>query len=410
MSKLTAISRALEGHRRTFVGTTVASDFAHRNADAYDEVIEHDGDLTDVQDRVGPVDLVVSVMDADLAFSALAKGLDVLLVDSLLAFWQLERTPAEIADVCRRAAGRGYVGWQDDVGALTPHEQIYAAHLCATASVAQNFPGVPTRVRELEQLGAAAPRLSGAIIDHDAVGGAEGVDGSDVEVEPIDLLVNIGGFKNFLLDFDVHNEYLHLIERWVPDLVRAWPQLRRVVVCGGAYGGERGRDLTVGRCRVTFECKPQREFIAAMAATRHYLLTPGLTAIHEALAVGSFPLALPEEHVGHIANLQGLGATRFGRDGARFTDLVPGFEVPADDFHGTAAIDRRVGQLLRDDVAYAGFVDGMNARLGTYLELTDAEREAGVAELREMLSGPSFADVLRGVIGSLPVAASVAAV
>ena len=109
---------------------------------------------------------------------------------------------------------------------------IYAAHLCADASMIQNFPGAPERVARLRALGAASPLLSGPIVDE--VGLSE-VD--DPGTEPFDLLINLGGFQNFLLDYDTHNQYLELISRWVPELVAERPDFRRVAVCGGGYGG-----------------------------------------------------------------------------------------------------------------------------------------------------------------------------
>lgn len=388
VSKLTAISRALAGHHRVCVGITVASDFAQRNAEAYDEVVPL-GSGVELVDQVRSADRVISVMDADLVFTALALDRPVLLVDSLLSFWQLEKTPEEIAATCRRMQSDRYADWRRHTADLNPHEMIYAAHLCADASMIQNFPGAPERVARLRALGAASPLLSGPIVDE--VGLSE-VD--DPGTEPFDLLINLGGFQNFLLDYDTHNQYLELISRWVPELVAERPDFRRVAVCGGGYGGPRGSEVKVGESTITFECMSQREFMAAVARARHYLLTPGLTAIHESVALGRFPLALPEEHYGHIANLEALDGTLFGDAGARFRDLIEGYDVPADDFAGTAAIVSHVGDVLNDDVAYRRFADRMGEHIDTFVTLSDEVRDAGVAELRELLSGPSFSEIL----------------
>ncbi|MFD6091111.1 hypothetical protein ACFWGN_03215 [Oerskovia sp. NPDC060338] len=389
MAKLTAISRALEGHHRVCVGITVASDFAQRNEDAYDEVLELEAGDAGLEQQIREADWVVSVMNADLVFSALSQGRPVMLIDSLLAFWQLARTPTEIAETCRRMQLEGFADWRNHIAELSPHEQIYAAHVCATASVVQNFPGVPERVAELRALGAASPVLSGPIVDEFGLSGVEAS-----EDEPLDLLINLGGFKNFLLDYDTHNQYLELISRWVPELVAARPELKRVAVCGGGYGGPRASEIRVRESTITFECMSQREFIAAVASARHYMLTPGLTAIHESIALGRFPLALPEEHYGHIANLDALRGTLFGRTGTRFKDLIEGYEVPPDDFAGTAAIVNHVEDVLNDDGAYRRFADRMGERIDTFVALSDADRDGGVAELRELLSGPSFSEIL----------------
>lgn len=395
VSKLTAISRALDGHHRVCVGVTVASDFAQRNPDAYDEILELEPGDPALEQELARADWVVSVMNADLVFDALAADRPVLFVDSLLAFWQLQRTPVEIADLCARLRARRFEDWQAELGGLAPHEQIYAAHLCATASVAQNFPGVPERVEELRGLGASRPYLSGPIVDE--LGLSEERPAGD---EPLDLLINLGGFKNFLLDYDVHNQYLELFSRWVPDLVARRPELRRVAVCGGGYGGPRARRLEVGEAVVTFECMAQRDFIAAVASARHYMLTPGLTAIHESVVLGAFPMALPEEHYGHVENLRALDGTRFGRGGARFLDLIEHYEIPEDDFEGTAAIVGHVARLLEDDGAYRRFAEAMEKRIDAYVSLDEHERAEGVAEIRTLLSGPSFASTLSEIIPS----------
>lgn len=389
VSKLTAISRLLDHEDRVFVGTTVAADFAEQNADAYDHLIDAGVSDADIMREIQRADWVVSVMNVDLVFSALAAGTPVLLIDSLLAFWILERNAAEIADVVRSVQAAEFHNWRTALSVLSPHEQVFAAHLAATASIAQNFPGVPERIEELKALGAARPTLSGAIVDE------AGLAMPQPRTDGLDLLVNIGGFKNFLLDYDTHNEYVRLISRWLPELVAQHPQFRRVAVCGGAYGGSRGYTEMVGNCEVTFGCLPQREFMAALASARAYLVTPGLTALHESIALERFPLALPEEHYGHITNLSGLHGTRFGDDGLRFADLIEGYAVPADDFAGTAAIAEQVGRLLTDEEAYQRFADRASAGVTRYLNLTEQERREGVRELRERLVGPSFAEALR---------------
>lgn len=389
VSKLTAISRLLDHADRVFVGTTVAADFAEQNADAYDHLIDEGASAAEIAREIERADWVVSVMNVDLVFSALAAGTPVLLIDSLLAFWLVERDPAEIAEVVGRIRAAGFDDWRTTLSVLTPHEQVFAAHLAATASIAQNFPGVPERIEQLTALGAARPTLSGAIVDE------VGLALRQPEPDGLDLLVNIGGFKNFLLDYDTHNEYVRLISRWIPELVARHPQFRRVAVCGGAYSGSRGYTELIGGGEVTFGCLPQREFMSALASARAYLVTPGLTALHESIALGRFPLALPEEHYGHITNLAGLSGTRFGADGLRFDDLIDGYAVPADDFAGTAAIADHVGRLLVDEGAYRRFADRATTGIARYLGLSDQQRQDGVRELRDRLLGPTFAEALR---------------
>ncbi|MEZ0066899.1 hypothetical protein ABIA32_002912 [Streptacidiphilus sp. MAP12-20] len=389
ISKLTAASRALDGHHRVFAGVTVASEFARRNAEAFDEVVETGGDPAVLSGQIDQADLVVSVMDADLVFRAVAAGRRVLLVDSLLAFWKLDTPPERIAELCARARSTGPDGFERELAELSPHERVYAAHLLADTSMVQNFPGAAERTAELVRLGASRALLTGPIVDDAAL-----VDAPRKAPDGVDLLINIGGFKNFLLDYHHHNDYLRLFTRWVKDLLATWPQFERVAVCGGGYAEERGFRTRVAGRVAEFTCLPQRAFIPVVASARQYLLTPGLTAIHESLLLGQFPMALPEQHFGHISNLNGLSGTLFERVGSRFSDLIEGYRVPADDFEGTAAIVRQVGRLLEDEQAYDRFRRGMNERIETFVGLSQSARDAGVAELRSLLHGPSFAEVL----------------
>ncbi|MEY9944751.1 hypothetical protein [Kitasatospora sp. GAS1066B] len=403
ISKLTAISRLLSEHQRTFLGTTVAADFARRNADAFDEIIEipesaeiGDGPLLGgFEQLLGESDYIVSVMGAELVFRAVVAGRPVLMVDSLFGFWKVPE-PTRVAELCASAPRDSYESLDAHFAGLSPHERIYAAHLLADASVVQNFPGVPARATEIRRLGVRQMRLSGAIIDEGTLHGV-------VKGRPsrYDLVINLGGFKNFLLDYDHHNDYLRLFVRWVPDLLADWPQFERVAVCGGAFGAGREHQVEVAGRRAEFQCMPQPEFLQEVSGTRHYMLTPGLTAIHESLQLGQLPMALPEQHYGHIVNLEQLGDTLFNRLGARFSGLIEDYRVPADDFEGTAAIVDQVGTVLASEEGYARFRTGMNERIEQYLAVGPQERQDGVAELRTLLHGPSFGTLVTETFDSL---------
>jgi hypothetical protein len=394
-SKLTAISRALSGHHRVCVGVTVAEDFARYNAEAFDEIVEANNENI-LAAQVRDAHWVISVMDADLVFRAAAGDRPALLVDSLLAFWELGQPAEKIAALVEQARRTGFGNWEQDLAELSPHERIYAAHMVADASMAQVFPGTAERAATLNEAGAANVFLTGPIVDETGL--------ADVphEGDGADLLVNTGGFKNFLLDYESHNTYLGLMARWIPDLLSDWPHLTDVMVCGGSYGGHRATSVGRGSRTALFRCLPQRSFIHAVASARHYLATPGLTAIHEALQIGQLPMALPEQHYGHISNLAGLRGTLFERHGSRFAELIEDYQVPAGDWEGTAAIVRQVGQVVEDETAYTRFRRGMNERLESYMALDATARGEGVAELRSLLRGPSFSALLTELIPVSP--------
>ncbi|MEV0455836.1 hypothetical protein [Catellatospora methionotrophica] len=391
ISKLTAIGRALAPHQRILLGDAVATGFADRNPGAFDEVVVPDSQPAS-DALIRGADYVISVMDSDLVFRALALNRPVMFVDSLFAFWLLERSPAHIAHLCATVRQKGYDSIEEHLGALSGHERQYAAHLLADVSAVQNFPGVVERLEEIRGLGAERIHLVGSIVDDLTL-----KEVTDRRSGGPDLLLSLGGFKNFLLDFERNNEYLRLFSRWMPDLLTDWPQFDRVVVCSGGFAGSRAERVEVAGRSADLRCLSQPEFMRALGSARHCMMTPGLTAIHEATVLNRLPMALPEEHYGHIANLAGLRGTFFEKLGSRFSDMVPDYRVPDDDFIGTAAIVDQIRPLLTDERAYARFRRGMNERFEEFFALSSAEEAAGVAELRELFAGPNFADMLNVV-------------
>ncbi|GAB7184280.1 hypothetical protein ATKI12_4111 [Kitasatospora sp. Ki12] len=397
-AELVAVSRALPDHHRVFVGEGVAAEFALRNPDAFDEIRTPLPSDQDLRQLLLDSDRLVSVMDADLVLRAVLADRPAILVDSLFSFWRTDRPPAAIHRLCATLPRTGFAAADRHLGELSPHERVLAAHLLATHSVVQNFPGVRERIAEFAALGTGrAPRTSGALVDHDGLRAAGRTDRPQGPAA-YDLLVNLGGFRNFLLDFDAHNDYLLLIERWLPDLLRDWPRFGRVLVCGGPFGGRRARTVTVAGRRADCRLVPQRELLAYVATTPHYLMTPGLTALHEALALGRLPLALPEQHYAHLFTIRRLDRTHFAKTALSLTDLLPDHPVPEDDFTGTAALVDIAGRICRDDAHYARFRRHLNERIEHYLALDPAQRREAVEELRSALDGPPLAEVLAEVL------------
>ncbi|MFE3738172.1 hypothetical protein [Streptomyces sp. NPDC059134] len=398
-AELVAVSRLLPGHHRVFVGDGVAASFACRNADAFDVI--------HVMSRSEPVqaaaldallascDQVVSVMDAELALRAVVAGRPVVMVDSLFGFWRAERPLAAIGALCAGLPRSSFAAADRHLAPLSAHERVLAAHLLARHGIVQNFPGVTDRTAAFAALGTGpVTHLSGPLIDLAGVG-----DVPRGGAPEYDLLINIGGFRNFLLDFDVNNDYLRLLDRWIPDLLRDWPRFPRVLVCGGPFGGRRERSYETAGRRADCRLLPQRALLRQVASVPHYLLAPGLTALHEALALGRLPLGLHEQHYAHLFTVRGLGATLFGRAAGRFADVLPGRRIPEDDVAGTAALVRTAARVRADDTLYALFRRTLNERIEDHVALTAAQRDHGVEELRGVLGGPPLPSVLATVFG-----------
>ncbi len=402
-SELVAVSRLLRGHERVFVGDGVSAVFARRNADAFDDIREAATQETaaagsaTVDDLLGTADLVVSVMDAALVLRSVVARRPVVMVDSLLSFWQLGRPLTEIRDLCASMPRSSFAAAERHLENLSPHERVVAAHLLATHSVVQNFPGVARRAAEFAALAAGgAMHVTGSIVDLEGLRKVPG----DAEPE-YDLLINVGGFKNFLLDFDVNNDYVRLLHRWIADLLRDWHRFPRVLVCGGPFGDHRERTVSVSGRRADCRFLPQRELLGQVASAPHYLLAPGLTALHEALALGRLPLAVHEQHYAHVFTVRQLDGTLFGRTAGRFADVLPHHRIPEDDFAGTAALVEIAGRIREDDGLYARFRRTFNERIEHYVSLTPAQRRQGVEELRGVLDGDPVSSVMAGIVTPL---------
>ncbi|MFK0236739.1 hypothetical protein [Streptomyces vinaceus] len=390
VSKLVAITPLLAGSRVDFVGQGVALDFARRHSHRFHRITEGDTSRhEDLAQGLADADLVVSVMDAELVFRAVRAGRPVLFFDSLLGFWLTDRSFEELA------ARAQLVRWADHDTAryvfdtLAPHERILLAHLLARRSYAQNFPGVPARIAALAATGADHIELCGPIVDRGAL---EGALTEPPPERPVGLLINLGGFQNFFLDYESHNAYLDLVRRWVSELAVARPELGRILVCGGAF--RRGVTETHGDVEVEYAFLPQTEFLRQLAHAPLYAVPPSLTSLHESVILRRLPLLLPEQHYGHIANLRALRGTVAGDIAASLTDLGSRFIVPEDDLEGTKALDRLTRELLTDESGYRRLADHLDARLTAYQELTQEQRGAAVDELGALLGGPALAELL----------------
>jgi BarA-like signal transduction histidine kinase len=380
VAKLVAVSRLLNGHKRIFIGQTVALDFARANSDAFEEVYD-ESELTaaTVRSLIETSGLAISVMSASLVFQAAEAHRDAVLIDSLFPFWKITTSMSAIEATVDRAVRTSTSVLQ----ALSEHEQVLAAHLLARRSLIQAAEGarerlaiMPARIRE-------SAIITSPIIDEQNLEHARNSDGK-AEAQ---LVINIGGFQNFYLDYKRNNQYLRLIRRWVADLVRDWPEMSPVMVCSGAYGQQASELSHPTAENVSFRLLPQPEFFAAVRNSPYYFLTPGFTAVCEAVALGRLPLALPEQHYGHVFNVRALANTTFGGMACRLADTLPDSPVPEADLPGTRAIAEYAGQIVASEELYAHFRETINKRIDSYVGLSDQQVSAAIKELGAVFSG-----------------------
>lgn len=399
-SKLLSVVKLLPDAEIDFIGDGIALDFMRRNPGHFHAIDECEPERARdvVRDRAGRYDAAIVVMHAELAFWAVRFRMPVSFFDSLFSFWKLERPLAELAQIVRRwealEDGDAYAGFIS----LAPHERNMAAHLLAHHSFVQRFAGVDERVSALRELGFEHIEVTGSMIDAQH---ASLSDSAPPPMRPNDysIVASLGGYKNFLLDFDRNDEYLRLIERWAADFMRARPQCKSMMLCSGAY--LQPRTISIDGRLLTMSFASHDEFLLLVRRTPVILCTPGLTSIHETMHLGRLPLLLPEEHYGHVFNRRGLAGTRLGLLAVGLEDVIGGYDLPDDDFAGTAAIVAVTRAILESPDRYAAFSAAMTVRVDAYVEfLASADGELGqhVDEVRSLLEGPPLTDAVESLL------------
>jgi hypothetical protein len=399
VSKLVALASFLEPSDICFAGGGVALEYARLHSQAFHRVAAVDtGDPGQVLPLLAEAEAAISVMDAELVYWAVRAGVPAYLFDSLLSFWRLDHPLEWLASVARLVRSAPEDRARRAFERLGPHERILVAHLLAERSYAQRFPGVDARVAQLRAAGAAGARACGPIVNLPALEAA--MRARPDPSRPTDLLLNLGGFKNFLLDYDRYNAYLQLIRRWVGDLPRDWRRFRRITVCCGAF--PRSETTAAGPAEIEATRLPHGDFLRRMVAAPVYLMPPSLTSLHEAVIAGILPMALPEQHYGHVFNLRMLAGTPFRERAATLFDLPIDLRIPEDDLEGTRAMAAATSRIVADPDDYRAFRGYMNERIDGYLAVGDGWRSRGVEQLRRLLQGPPLAAVMSDLAGAAP--------
>jgi hypothetical protein len=393
VSKLVAIATVLKAHTTHFVGEGLALDFARRNAGSFTIIEERDVEsLPSIRSAIEVADCAFVVRDPDLALWTVKVGRPLFFFDSLFSFWQLGRPLENLVAIAADIRRLDPVPAFALLHSVSPHERVIVAHILANRSFAQQLPGVDERIAALRRLGCDQVCASGPIVDMEALNSAVVDQSRLVEDRRWELVVNLGGFKNFLLDFETNNAYLRLVERWLGDYLLSHLDCGNVLVCCGAYAT--GHSVRVGGRSIDFRLLPQADFIRAVAAAPTYLCTPGLTSIHESLILNRLPLLLPEEHYGHLFNVRAFRNTRMAALAVGLDQVIEDYAVPEDDFAGTRAILKFTEGLLESSDTYRRFCAVMNNRVDQFREISRSEQSPAVAEVRALLEGPALETIV----------------
>jgi UDP-N-acetylglucosamine transferase subunit ALG13 len=390
VSKLTAIARLLPGMERIFVGDAGAYEFARRNPDCFEQFYTVE-EFHRRPDLMAASDFAMVVMEPDITFELLQLGVPVHLFDSLIEFWILPRGIAPLADAARLILDGGPQA-RAVFQSFTIHERKLLAHMIATRSFAQNFPGVPERLEALRQHGFGNTSLLGSIIDLPKPRpGAENPSKDDTW----SMLINLGGVQNFAIRFHDNDYAIDLIERWAEAFLRDMPQCRQITICCGRYTAADSR--AVGDGLLTRRFASRNEFIGLLGEADVVLSAAGRTTLHEAVHLRKPLILLPEQHHNQYCNLMSLKGIRLGRMAVALEDVIDIGRLSHDDFEGTLQIIEATRRLLADEQAFARFDRLLRERVVSFLAMSAADRLAAVDEAAACLAGSDFAATVQSV-------------
>lgn len=389
VSKLVTIAKLLGGADKVFVGEGSALEFARRHASHFTRLVERGAaGEREVESLMLGSDFGLLVMDHEMAFRLATLGRPYYFFDSLFGFWLMRREVGEIVEAARRIGGLGPAAARELFDGFSVHEQKIISHVLARRSFAQNFAGVPARVELLARHGVGHVRLIGPIID---TGPAE-AGAAPRPARGWQMLVNLCGVKNYILDYNRNDYYVDLLERWARDFLGAHPDCGEVLICCGRYAEPEAEPVGAGVLRRQF--LPHDEFIRAVLRADVFLCSPGLTSINEAVHLGRLPVLLPEQHYSQFYNLASLRGTALGRLSLSNSELFDDYQIPAHDYRGSEAVIEYTRRLHESEPAYAKFRRALDERVERALGLPPEWRRAALEEALGLLEGQSLPDAV----------------
>ncbi|WP_020123043.1 hypothetical protein [Streptomyces canus] len=389
VAKLVSLAAQLHRSRIHFIGSGIALDYARLNGKGFTDIDEFDlSDIPVTRAIVRQYDSVISVMEPMLVYAAVRERVPVRFFDSLFGFWIVGRGFAELG----RVAEAVRLGSDEEAaaafGSLSVHESMVVAHMMATESFAQAFPGVTERVDLLALQGFESTTVTGAMVD---LGELNPI----VQRTPRTLVANLGGFTNAFLDYEKHGAYVDVMLRWLERMAADGCDFDEIIVCSGAF--RHSRNYTVNGVRLRIGLLPHADLLELLSTGPVYMAPPGLTSLHEAAALEVPVMLLPDQHHGHRHNRESLAGTLVERYGASFGEAGFDKDNPDDDLAGTLALADLAAQIDKSPELFKEFADYADRKLSAFIDVCRRDRRAYVRELQRLTHGVPIAEVIRRI-------------
>ena len=382
VAKLVTVAAHLDRMKITFAGQGIALTYAQLNDRYFTEVRHFDlANIVETRQLLRQFDAAISVMEPQLVYASVREKLPVYFFDSLFDFWIVGRPYEELASIARliltgidRSAESAFMS-------LSVPESMVVSHMMATRAYAQGFPGVAERIDLLDSLGFGHVQATGSMIDLREIGQ---LDRSSVPMSRT-LVANLGGFTNAFLDYERHGAYIDITLRWLTRLSTKTRDFDEIVVCSGAFAEPYTQQVNGVNIRAGL--LPHPSLLEILAGAPVYLTPPGLTSLHEAVALSIVPMWLPDQHYGHTCNRRRLAHTSFAARGASFGAMGLKVDLPNDDLRATLALSEIARQIRDDPVLFDTYATYMDGQLAGFIRTSLEETSAQLRELEELLDG-----------------------
>jgi hypothetical protein len=396
-SKVVAIAQRLRGFERIFVGEQIAQVFCERNANNFERIVSR-AQLEHADTPIWHAQFGVIVMEHDIALTLFKAQIPYFFFDSLLEFWALPKGVSHVAGVARSMlAGPDRTQADLSYAQLSVHERKVLCHFLAQRSFAQIYPGVERRLIEMKRCGLGDVSLVGPI-----VGSLDQFQSGDLPTQASTarrrntILINLGGVRNFIIEFGKNDYYIALMEQWARRYLEAHAVDTDITICCGRYQALRETPIQQNTLTRTF--LSHESFMAAASRADVVLSAPGRTFIHEAIQLGIVPVLLPEQHRSQAANLAGLLQSPLAHFCVSLDHVYPGDPISEDDYAGSTEIIDRSRAIATTPALFVRFDSILRDRIDRLRSLSVGKRSEIIAQMRATLKGPPLDDVLFDIL------------
>ncbi len=297
----------------TFIGESVAYEFAQLNSGPYERCINSEEiSNSELHKLISEFDLIISVMNQDIALLCYELGRPYLFFDSLFGFWKTYSDETLFSEFATLLATNDLT--HERLHSYSSHERKLLAHFLSTGSYIQNFWGVGERFQRLQNHLGRSVLVSPFVtqyIQHKL---------SSQRLVSDLLLINIGGVKGR----DATKEdfsYASFIEKFASRIIQddSFP-FKRILICSGLKTRHRVLTFPSGRV-IEHDSFPSAVFLNMMQEAAVVMSSPGLTSILESIFMKKPVIFLPEQHGSQTYNMSRLKQSPFAKFAISISDV-----------------------------------------------------------------------------------------